>query len=639
MAVYYINPYTTTNGTGTFGSPWSPASTTRTGLTNGDEIRILGNTNPLFFSTVYTGTYNALNQIIITSGGNLGPDFPAGSYLYIVESDAFCFVATQGTNTLTVGSTLAPMPWANTVLNSTMTIRKVDTANNGVSTTTGTTYILGAPTNLSNVIVSDAWVDATTRVTDGSVKSVFRGSGTTSSIVANLDTSTTPTLMANNTFNMQNSYYVPNPYTASGASIAFKSRDSTYNIAQITVYTSGSSIITLGTSGYPALNTTATIKHLNCYTSAFSTNLYSNNCTINITNLYAYYLDYLFGSPASMLPGSSNLTVNINYFLATTSGSASWLGIGPTISPKLTINYTGTIDYVPSVTPNNGVSSGGGDISINILPGTTVYKGRRATTGASALASRFIPGSGYIAQKIPVYTANILPTLSATSNVVTTGSALIASQSTTASVYGANDLKKPIVVNIEYPNSSSTANNGHFTVPVNILQTYRDGSWSPIEILGIDTKVGYVSGFAAATAFPNVFRDTVTVRTAGPSLRSYLATRTTAYWLPTSNANETESSSYKNIKVPIVSGSNYTITGYIRSNYASSTTGDVIMSVIYNNTVLATQNMTSAMYNSWEQFTLSFTASATGEAYLVWEMYYPSGGMSYWLDDLSIVKS
>jgi hypothetical protein len=49
MATYYLNPYTATNGTGTFASPWSASSTTRTGLASGDEIRILGNTNPLFF--------------------------------------------------------------------------------------------------------------------------------------------------------------------------------------------------------------------------------------------------------------------------------------------------------------------------------------------------------------------------------------------------------------------------------------------------------------------------------------------------------------------------------------------------------------------------------------------------------------
>lgn len=646
MAIYYLNPYTQTNGTGTFASPWSPSSTTRTGLVSGDEVRILGNTVPLFLPTVYTAYKGSETTMVISAGGGLGADWAIGNYGYIVEDDVFFYVGGLTANTLTVGSGTS-MPWSNSVLSTTntKTILKYDTANNGTSTSSGTVYVLGASTSLANVVVSDAWTNATTRVTDGSVKSVFRGAGTFNSIQGYLDTSSSsPTLMANNTLNMQNSYFVPNPYTSGGASIYLRGRDSVANVAQITMYTSSTSVINLGASTYPAINTTFTVKTTNCYYIPVNT-LYAANSTINITNLYSFIFDYFFGGPGIPQPQSSNNTINLtNYVYAIQTGIGGWIAFPGANAPKITINFSGIIDWIAAATPSYALAGGGGDVSLNILPGTTIYKGRRATTGATSLTGRYIGSSSALippGYKLQIYTANLLPTITATANVSVTPSALISAGSSFTSYYG-YELKKPLVVNLEYPGSTATANNYHVTAPINILQTYRDGSWGPIEILGIDTKVGYQSTAAVATSFPNVFRDTVTVRTTGPSLRSFLSTRTAAYWQPSANvANQSDykSSSYKNIKIPIVSGSNYTITGYIRSNYASSTTGDVVMSVIYNNAVLATQNMTSAMYNSWEQFTLSFTASATGEAYLVWEMYYPSGNMSYWLDDLSIVKA
>ena len=574
----------------------------------------------------------------ISAGGGLGADWAAGNYGYIVEDDAFFYVGSVATNVLTVGSA-TPMPWSNSVnsVTNTKTIRRYDSTNNAVSTTS-TFYILGSTTSIANVVVSDAWTNATTRVTDGSVKSIFRQS-TAGSVSFNADTSGTPTVLANNTFDMSNSYIVPGPSTGAQLSINIKGRDSTYNIAQATMYSSGTNLLTVGTNTYPSKNITVTIKTTNLYYAMLGGTSYFDSSTFNFTNFYIFYSDWAFGVAASP-PGSvANNTFNFTNFTSLGVISSSWLNFGTTASQKITINFSGIVDFIPASTPLYALQAGGGDVSINLLPSATVYKGRRATTGANTLTGRYFPQSvsGYfLGQKIPIYTANLLPTVSATANVAAGGPFF----SITLSTYSGNDLYKPTVINIEYPGILSSANSQHTTVPANVLMTYRDGSRDPIEILGIDTKIGYTAS-GAATTFPNVFRDTITVRTTGPSLKSLLTTRTAGYWQPSANAagiSDVKSSSYKNIKIPIVSGSTYTITGYIRSDYASSITGDVIMSVIYNNTVLATQSMTSAMYNAWEQFTLSFTASATGEAYLVWEMYYPTA-MSYWLDDLVIVKA
>jgi hypothetical protein len=338
---------------------------------------------------------------------------------------------------------------------------------------------------------------------------------------------------------------------------------------------------------------------------------------------------------------ASNTTVNFtDYVYAASNYNGAYLSLLGVQHPKLVVNNsTATWDIVANSGPGNNVYGMSGELTFR--PPTTVYSNRRATLNPAKPGVRlYFYGNVAGPQKLSIDTANIslgvVTSVAMSSNyppfaiAVSTGTTYIA------------DIKKPMMINVEFATQANSANmvGTIAPTPVNILQTYRDGSWDPIEILGI--KSNYAAANILTSNFPNVFRDTLTVRTTGPSFRSYLATRTAAYWInPSAPAGGTgeKSASYKNIKVPIISGSNYTITGYIRSNYASSTTGDVIMSVIYNNTVLATQNMTSAMYNSWEQFTLSFTASATGEAYLVWEMYYPSGTMSYWLDDLSIVKA
>jgi hypothetical protein len=45
--------------------------------------------------------------------------------------------------------------------------------------------------------------------------------------------------------------------------------------------------------------------------------------------------------------------------------------------------------------------------------------------------------------------------------------------------------------------------------------------------------------------------------------------------------------------------------------------------------------MTTACYNAWEAFSIGFTATYTGEAVLVWDMYHTTAG-NFWLDDLTI---
>lgn len=635
MAIYYLNPYTQTNGTGTFASPYSPSSTSRTAWASGDELRILGNTVPLFLPTVYTATKTTDQTFTITSGGGLGADFAAGNYVYFVEYDTFVYISGVAVNTMTAGST-APMPWANTSLSSTVTVREVDIANNGTSVALGTMYILGSGVS-SNVIVTDGWINANTRVTDGSVKCLFRGAGATSSPTFYFETSSTISTAANNNFDMRNSHVVPNPRTSSSGSLNIRGRDSVYNINQFGTNTTSTSTLVIGTTAVFSPNNIITIKSLNNYYTIVES-LYGDNNTINVNNYYAYFGDGIFGFPGSPMY-ASNTTINFtSYVQAITTGASSYYYSNQGQSPKITINAANaTYDFVSASAPTYYVYGGGADITLR--PPATVYSSRRATLNPTKPSYRLYYNGNQTMNKTSFYTANIAPGTAITNTIGVNG--MPASFSTTTSSLYSPDLKKPFVFILDFESSANSSNcNGSVSqTTVNVLQTYRDGS-GPVEILGIEGN--YQTTSAGSTSFPNVTRDQVTYRTTGPSLRSTLASRNANYWvtpsLPISGVGE-KSASYKNIKLPIISGSVYTITGYIRSSYASSTTGDVIMSVIYNNNVLATQNMTSAIYNSWEQFTLSFTATATGEAYIVWEMYYPAGSMSYWLDDLTISKA
>jgi hypothetical protein len=94
----------------------------------------------------------------------------------------------------------------------------------------------------------------------------------------------------------------------------------------------------------------------------------------------------------------------------------------------------------------------------------------------------------------------------------------------------------------------------------------------------------------------------------------------------------------KTIKIPVTGGQANTVTGYIRTDspVTSYVSGDVQMYIILNNTILGSNTITSQCANAWSQFTMTFTPPYTGEATLVWEMYHPITGKSYWLDDLSI---
>lgn len=611
MAIYYIDPHTLTNGTGTWASPWSLASSTRTGLASGDEIRIKGVAlTSLLTATSYTATVTNNYQLTITAGGGLGADWVIGDVGYFPSFDTFFKVYSVSGNVVQVYVATSMLPikdWSVTSL----TLRKVDTTAYPVSTTNNA-YAISSTSALNNITVSDCWTDATTRVTDGTVKTLFN-TAFTSNMTLFLDRANQNGTVSGWTVNLQNTHAMCARASSAGYVDTYVGgSSSTYNINQIYGWGSsgGGILFALATN-----NSTVNITTFTSYYGIGTTNFTGQNNTVNITNLISSSTD-VFGSSGGV--NSPNNTVNItNYsFNATTSNGLlnNWNGC------RTTVNITGTIDqYGPTAAVY--VTVGYGDMTLNIGASVVYYYNKRVSTKSSWTYLSWYSGSNLVGSKI------IFPTITCandwTASIAIYNVTTLLNQTTG----GMARSGLPQLVNIVFPVNSLGANMPYgYTSNVNQLITFEDGT-DPNEILGVAGTGYYTSG--TNNAYPIVTTDASVYRTAGPSLKSYLATRTAVNWVAPAKATKT-------IKIPCTSGTSYTVTGYIRTDDTAYTNGDCRVGIYLNDAEVTGQNMTTACENAWEQFTLTFTATTTGEYVLAWSMYYANGAKSYWLDDLTI---
>lgn len=607
MAIYYINPHTTTNGTGTFASPWSLGSTSRTGLANGDEIRILGVAlTDLLTATSYTATVTNNYQLTITAGGGLGADWAAGDVAYLPDFDTFFKVSSVSTNIIQTYLSNSALPindWSTT----TVTVRKVNVSSYPVSTTSS--YNVTGTFAFNNITVSDCWTNATTRVTDGSVKSLFNTSGTSTADLY-LDYSSATGSVSGWTVNLQNTHVMNGNGTTSGfVAPRINGSNSTYNIKQIFSWGTNGSGIRFSTN--MAGNTTLTIgSYYNVH--GIGNELYGKNITINITNLFSSSTN-LFGNAAGTR--SPNNTLNITNYLPLAISNSSL--VNNTNSAPITVNITGNIDLFPS-TVAISIVQGFGNMTLNIGSGVVYYRNKRASTTTSFTNAWSFIGAAAYGDTIEFGKVNI-------SNGWTTTGA----EYNTTTVLPNTPYKStlPQEFTISYPNDSIVANSPYFVSNVNTLIVFRDGS-SPKELLGPSANGDFSSGVNNTAAI--VTTDSSVYRTTGPSLKSYLNTRTNTLW---GNPNAQVA---KTIKIPCTASTSYTVSGYVRTDETAYVDGDCRVSIFLNGVEVTGQNMTTSCENAWEGFTLTFTASLTAEYVFVWKMYYTNGDKSYWLDDLTI---
>ncbi len=306
MAIYWIDFMQSTNGTGTYSSPFSGA--TAQTLAQGDEIRVksvlksaiwdstFGSLTPGSYKMVYNSNKNG------ASNGNTGNKLfkhssePAitfnSSYLYyIVETDQFFITpnSTMGSTkfngisethiSLTQGC--VPPSW-NDGLDHICTIKLVH-INYRAKAQTGSSTILGGSTYISGVTITDGWTSETTRVTDGSVITLFQSgysSGTVDFYIQYLRGNSvidlSNTVFADRTYG--GAYYVQNLVQFCGVcDIKIGSKVSTYsNSTPFQISKQDDSVVG---------NLNITLNSYTCYSQGSYNLMYNQTLTYNLTTI------------------------------------------------------------------------------------------------------------------------------------------------------------------------------------------------------------------------------------------------------------------------------------------------------------------------------------------------------------------
>lgn len=618
MAVKYIDPFTTTNGTGTWASPFSFSDNLAARVSAGDELRVVAKylTN-LLTATTYTATRTAINQVTLTSGGGLGADFAANDYVYFPDYDTFAIVSSVSVNNLNFGGSSASIPVPNTSV-TTLNIRKLDTTVATPSSTTALAYLLGASATTANITTTDGWVAAGVQVTDGTAKSIVRSSATTGTLTFYMDsTSGSASYIAGQTANMANTHIL-GTLNVNGF-VAFTSI-TTATISVNQVYSAvGNGTLTTGAtnaglySGY-----SYTFKSVNASLTYFGLVTISNS-TIDITNLY---VNTGLNAGITMY----GCTVNIGTFVASAFPTTGF-STSVNTATNSTYNITTALDCYNTVTIATATTQPG---SHTITVSGPTYTNKRATT-VTSIARAFAFASSPIYGNIDSVSTPLVTmsgvTFSLPDNIAFQ---LFTAQTTVRDA----PLILPRQFRLYAGNETSGAEPNWNLTPTNLLVTHAKGS-APYELLGIPYAAIPTTTVLPGNNFPKVTLDAAVYRTAGPSIKVYLASYTTAYWTPTQPSIGKMST--KTIKIPVVAGTTYTISGYIRTDQTTFTNGHCIVALTNGFTTTNSQSMTTACINAWEQFTLTYAATITQEINLAVSMKFSAGAKAFWIDDITIV--
>lgn len=614
MAIYYIDPHTTTNGTGTWASPWSLSFSSVRGLSSGDEIRIKGVAlTSLLTATSYTATYASYNTLTITAGGGLGADFAAGTFVYLPTYDVFAKVISVATNTLTFSST-AILPWYNTSSGQTaITVRKVNTATYPAGSSTTGTYI--ATDTVNNITVSDCWTSETTRVTDGSVKTLIYSSSTSTTLSHYLNLGTPSAYVTGNSYALGNTHLLGCSGAAiSSANIRSYSSNTTITLKQL--YSVGTaSVLHLG-GAYKVKNVTIAITDLGTYTGINPGVFVADNVTISITRMSSYNSENFFGNSSTAWAGASNVTLNIGDTVGYNNGLSSVVNSSPISCQSIQLNLNGMVDVYTAPTLQYINRSAGGPVEISFGSSFVYYSNRRVSTLTTVSTNSVFVASSQMDCYVPTSVKPSSWSFPATLYNIIANSV----PANFAPLF--KNKEKPLVVSV--PTSTVASGISTYAGSCNLLVQPRDNT-DPSEVL---IGFNYSAGGVGVASFPVVSTDASTYKTTSPSLKCLLTTYVASLF--------TNTKPVKTIKIPVTASTSYTVSGYIRSDDTAYANGDCVMSIMKDGTTIASQNMTTACINAWEQFTLTFTPSVTCEVDLVWETGFSNGAKSIWLSDLTI---
>lgn len=616
MAIYYLDPHTTTNGTGTWASPWS-LTAAHPGLVTGDEIRIksVPLTNGILTSSVYTATVSDYHQLTILNGGT---DWLASDIGYIPLWDVFFMVNNKPSSNVlqcVYANGVGMLPLKDTSI-PTLNIQKVNSAAVPTGMTTNA-YFAGAYTSsVDNITISDGWVDATTRVTDGSVRSIIYSSGS-SNLGIYLDT-TQAVIDPPSNWNIQlNNTHILGTRTGTTAGISIYSyaQNSTYNIKQISgSYTAGGGFY-IGTSSSRTYNNNYYVETLSNIGGLAG--IYGSGHAFHTDRYINYDLSYYI--PNSVLTYATKCTISNNYFVSTLNGNIVPMATGVPWLGDNTLQFNYGRDVYNNVSANY-VGSAYGIGSITFNASYTIYINKRA-----AIQTSFI-NKYNLAYSYPLLNELFIPNITTPAWTYTSGA--YAMNFSSAHISSQSSLRPSNTV-LNFPSLPSASSFSMFVRGHNTTIVSRTVGEAPYEFLGVNNPSGIPNSY---NNFPTVTQDTGRFRTDGPSLKMNLMTRDAGIW-------QNHPYAAKTIKIPVTVGRTYTITGYCYSDDTAYAQNDCRISLVQNSTELDAASISPGCINAWEQFTITYYSTRTEELILSWQMYFANGAKSMWLDDLTITET
>lgn len=641
MAIFWFDPNKAAAGTGTFADPYGMLHTNNrpTVVNPGDECRVLGKPlSTLLTATEYTVTVrdfasNSSGSAIKLANTAQYVDFAQYDVVYFPEFDVFMRLAvTFNASGIATQAQFHEIPIV-CGRDRVTTMRKVDPAQITTSAANAWYLLTNSTTAFPSggVTATDCWINETTRITDGTVKTLLISAGTgsyqflVSSVILAL-TNRQGVTFQRSTFDFSNTHILAGRSTNSATSISnyFPYADTT--IKQIfSLGSSGSSVNCGGTTTLYAEDSSVTVDTL----STHSTFTLSGDSYFEFTvNKYINGTQYsLLQSGENFSQYAANAVINIGDVCAGSIGSQL---VALTGANNTTYNLNGK-GYVWSTgisIPN--LIAGGGEFVLNYGPNFEVKTAMNALvqTNVTNVSTNIVYDSTTApSSKEDYYNIPALPP-----GWAFVGTAAFATNMNPQQ-YRVSPLRAAIrslnIKNLNVPTFFIGSSNRWTNVQVISV----DNKFEPFEVLGIYnwqyvTIYNHTACFVASKDYQNY-------HTNAPSLKLELQTYTTNLWNVTNGADKPYS--IKNIFIPTVQGQSYTISMQLRTDDTSYVAGDFSVHLCRNDgTVINSNTPTTAFINNYVNVTFTYTAMVSEEIYLAFKMHGYRAGQRYWVSDLVV---
>lgn len=644
MAIYWFDPNKVTVGVGTFADPYGMINTAnRPAVVNaGDECRIIGKSmSTLLTPTVYE--INARDYAASSAGlairlttASQYTDFAQYDIVYFPEFDVFARLPAAFTASGICSSTYYsdfPLPCGRDYVT---TMRKVNMAQISASTSSTWYLLTNSTTALPNggVIVTDNWIDETTRVTDNTVKTLIANAGTStstlmiSSTTLNLNSRFTANLQRS-TFDLSNTHIIMGRSSGASSTLTNSFPFSDTVLSQLQSQGSSTPIIGFGASSSSAMynyDSTVRVKNLNSYSSVNLT--CDNKFALTIDKFFSYTQFALFSSGETFTQASDGLTVNIGDVYCKSLSNAL---VNVTGSTGMTYNLNGKGYCWDSATTIGSVIVGGGDITINYSPTFEII-----TNMASLTTGKVLTISGTLVNDStasPVGKEDYYKIPELPPNMTFTGTDAFKFVVASAVQYKVHPLRAATRSLLLDGLNIPTINVASLNRWMNTQVISVDNKFDPFEVLGI-----FGFQYVSAISTPNSFvasKDYAVYHTKAPSMKLELKTFNTTFWGKMTGAPEPYS--VKNIFIPTVQGKSYTVTMKVRTDDVTYADGDFAIYLCrHNGDVINVVKPPVDMINAFVDVTMTYSATVSEEIFLAFKMKGYKGGQVYWVSDLVV---